>query len=28
MFITAGAFARVMFHRNGGAKAQPEPAPA
>jgi BASS family bile acid:Na+ symporter len=28
MFITAGAFARVMFRRNSGAKTQPEPAPA
>ena len=28
MFITAGAFARVMFHRNSGAKTQPKPAPA
>jgi bile acid:Na+ symporter, BASS family len=28
MFFTAGAFARVMYRRNGAAKAQPEPAPA
>ena len=26
MFFTAGAFARVMFRRNGAAEAQPEPA--
>jgi BASS family bile acid:Na+ symporter len=28
MFFTAGAFARVMFRRNGAAEARPEPAPA
>jgi BASS family bile acid:Na+ symporter len=28
MFFTAGAFARVMFRRNGAAEVRPEPAPA
>jgi len=28
MFATAGAFARVMYRRNGAAAAVPEPAPA
>jgi BASS family bile acid:Na+ symporter len=28
MFFSAGAFARVMYRRNGATKPQPEPAPA
>jgi bile acid:Na+ symporter, BASS family len=28
MFFTAGAFARVMFRRNGASEARPAPAPA